>query len=187
MLRGPWQGGAEREKSRRSRSPFDGEIERDRQRKIGHTVVVEKIVIAVGTVRKRGDIGAHQRFRARGQRGERRRDRVVAVLVEQRVEAPLSQIERVELPVEVAPVRLRGAGVCRKNVDDVLLQNAGAQELYRRDTKTFLEAFGRLGVEVAGHVATDVEPVSDGGEPGEERPPRMRGRTSRKSLRWVPP
>ena len=147
---------------------LDGEIERDRQRKIGDAVVVEKIIIAVGTVRKRGDIGAHQRFRPRGQRGERRRDRVVAVLVEQRVQAPLSQIERVELPVEVAPVRLRGAGVCRKNVNDVMLQNAGAEELYRRDTKTFLEAFGRLGVEVAGHVAADVEPVSDGGKPGED-------------------
>src|SRR5580704_7867127 len=44
-----------------------GEVERDPQRRIAHTVIVEEVVAAVGAVRQRSNIGAHQRLRARAQ------------------------------------------------------------------------------------------------------------------------
>ena len=66
--------------------------------------------------------------------------------------------------------------------------DAAADELHRRNAEALLEAFGRLGVEIARHVAADVEPVADRGEPGEHLAvAHQTGRTSRKSLRWVPP
>ena len=87
MLSGPAQGGDEREKSSVMRVAGDREIERDAQRLVGDAVIVEEIVVRIGAVGQRGDIGAHQRLGARGQLGERRRDRVVAVFVEQRMRA----------------------------------------------------------------------------------------------------
>ena len=42
-----------------------------------------------------------------------------------------------------------------------------AHELHGRNAEAFLEALGRLGVEVARHVAADIEPVADRGEPRE--------------------
>ena len=45
---------------------------------------------------------------------------VVAVFVEQRMQAPLAELERIELAVEVAPVRLRHPRVGGEDVDDVL-------------------------------------------------------------------
>ena len=98
---------------------------------------------------------------------KRGRDRVVAIVVEQCLQAALAEIERVELAVEIAPVRLRHARIRAENVDDVLLQHARAYELHRRDAEAFLEALGRLGVEVTRHVAADIEPVADRGEPDE--------------------
>ena len=134
---------------------------------VGHAVIVEEVVATVGAVRQRRDVRAHQRLGARAQRCKRGRDDLVAVFVEQGVQAAFAEIERVELPIEVAPIRLRHAGVRGQNVDDVLLQHAGAHELYRRNAEPLLEAFGRLGVEIARHVAADIEPVADRGEPGE--------------------
>ena len=85
------------------------------------------------------------------------------------VQPPLAEIERVELAVEVAPVRLRHAASWRRGCRRC---PAGARpsriELHRRDAHAFLEAFGGRGVEVAGHVAADVEPVPDRGEPAEQ-------------------
>ena len=52
----------------------------------------------------------------------RRSDRVVAIFVEQRMHALLAEAERIELAVEIAPVRLRHARVGGKDIDDVLLQ-----------------------------------------------------------------
>ena len=43
----------------------DGEVERDAERGIGDAVVVEEVVVGIGAVRQRGDIGTHQRFGAR--------------------------------------------------------------------------------------------------------------------------
>ena len=145
----------------------DRQVERDAQRLVGDAVIVEEIVVRIGAVRQRGDVGAHQRLGARRERLERGGDRVVAVFVEQRVHALLAEVERVELAVEVAPVRLRHARIGGEDVDDVLLHDAAADQLHRRHAKAFLEALGRLGVEVARHVAADVEPVADRGEPGE--------------------
>ncbi len=75
--------------------------------------------------------------------------------------------ERVELAVEIAPVRQRHARIGGKNIDNVLLEHAAADELDRRHAKAFLKTFSRLGVVIAGHVAADIEPVPDRGEPGE--------------------
>ena len=83
------------------------------------------------------------------------------------MEAPLAEAERVELAVEVAPVRQRHARIGGEDIDNVLLQYAAADDLDRRHAKAFLKTFRRLGVEIAGHVAADIEPVADRGEPGE--------------------
>src|SRR5256885_15206909 len=83
------------------------------------------------------------------------------------MQPPLAEIERIELPVEIAPVRLRYARIGTENIDDVLLQNATADELHRWNTEAFLKALGRLGVEIARHIAADIEPVSDRCEPRE--------------------
>ena len=75
--------------------------------------------------------------------------------------------ERIELAVEIAPIRLRHARIGGEDVDDVLLQDAVAHKLHRRNSKSFLKALGCLGVEIAWHIAADIEPMSDRGEPGE--------------------
>ena len=167
MLSGPSQGGAEREKSSVMRSPAMVRSSAMRSGSIGDAVVVEEVVAGIGAVRQRGDVGAHQRFGACGQRRERGRDGLVAVFVEQRVQAALAEIERVELAVEIAPVRLRHARVRGKDVDDVLLEDAGADELHRRDADALLKALRRLWIVIAGDVAADVEPMPDRGNPGE--------------------
>jgi hypothetical protein len=51
------------------------------ERRIAHAVIVEEVVAAVGAIRQRSNIGAHQRLRARAQRGERRADGVVPILI----------------------------------------------------------------------------------------------------------
>ena len=97
----------------------------------------------------------------------RRRDGGVAVFVEQLVQPALAEVERVELADEVAEIRLRDARIGGEDVDDVVLQHARADELDRRHADAFLITLGRLGVEIAGHDAADVEPVADRGKPGE--------------------
>jgi len=67
--------------------------------RVGHAVIVEKIVAAVDAVGQCRDIGAHERLGARAQDCERLGDGLLAVLVEQRIEPPLAEIERVELSV----------------------------------------------------------------------------------------
>ena len=120
---------------------------------------------------------------------ERGSNGVVAVFVEQRVQAALAEIERVDLAVQIAPIGLRHARIGGENIDDVLLHARRARdELHRRNAHALLKAFGRLRVVVARHVAADVEPVTDRGEPGEHAcRSRISGRTRRKSLRCVPP
>ena len=59
----------------------NGKVERDSERRIAHAVIVEEVVAAVGAIRQRSNIGAHQRLRARAQRGERRADGVVPILI----------------------------------------------------------------------------------------------------------
>ena len=83
------------------------------------------------------------------------------------MQAALAEVERVDLAVEIAPVRLRHTGVRGQDVDDVLLDDAGAKQLHRRDADALLEALRRLRIVVAGDVATDVEPVPDRCDPGE--------------------
>ncbi len=78
-------------------------------------------------------------------------------------------------------------GVRGKDIDDVLLDDAGAKQLHRRDADALLEALGRLWIVVAGDVAADVEPVPTEAIQANTRVPRIKGRTRRKSLRWVPP
>ena len=129
-------------------------------------------------------ISASARARQRVQRGG---DRIVAVVVEQRVHALLAEVKRVELTVEVAAVGLRHARIGGEDIDDVLLSTPRLHQFHRRHAEAFLKAFGRSRIETAGHVAADVEPVADRGEPAEHLPARITGRTSRKSLRWVPP
>ena len=62
------------------------------------------------------------------------------------MQAALTEVERVDLAVKIAPVRLRHARVRGENVDDVLLDDAGADELHRRNADALLKAFGRLGL-----------------------------------------
>ncbi len=82
------------------------------------------------------------------------------------MQAPLAEIKRIELSVKVAPVRLRHARIRRQDIDDVLLQDTATHELYRRDTKAFLEALRRPRVEIAGDIASHIEPMCDRREPG---------------------
>ena len=84
------------------------------------------------------------------------------------MQAPLAKVEGVELRVEVAPIRLRHPRICSEDVDDVALQHTAANELHRRDADALLKTFRCLRVEVAGHIATDVEPMPDRSEPGED-------------------
>ena len=144
------------------------QIERDAQRHIGDAVIVEKIVVRVSTVGQVGDIGAHQLFSTRGQEIERRGDQFLPIVLEQGLDPPFAQIERIELAVEIAPVRLRYPRIGCQNVDDVLLDHAGSGQLHRRNAEPLLEAFGRLGVEISWHVAADVEPVADRSQPCEQ-------------------
>ena len=44
----------------------------------------------------------------------------------------------------------------------------GAEEFHRREAHAFLKAFGRLRIVAARHIAADVEPVPDRGEPAEQ-------------------
>ena len=99
---------------------------------------------------------------------ERRRDDSLAIVVEQRRQPPLAEIERVQLTDEVAVVGLRNPAVRREDRDDVLVDLAARDQLDRRNAHALLEAFGRARVEAAGHVAADVEPMADRGEPAEQ-------------------
>src|SRR5437763_8849495 len=86
------------------------------------------------------------------------------------MQAALTEVERVDLAVEIPPVRLRHAGVRGKNVDDVLLNNAGADQLHGRDADALLKALRRLWIVVPWDIAADVEPMPDRGNPGEDAP-----------------
>ena len=91
------------------------------------------------------------------------------------MQAALTEVERVDLAVEIAPVRLRHAGVRGKDVDDVLLDDAGADELHRRDADALLKALRRLWIVIPRDIAADVEPVPDRGNPGEDPPAAHQG------------
>ena len=96
-----------------------------RQRLVGDAVIVEKSSKLIGAVRQRRDVRAHQRFGARATAPRARRATVSSPYSSSSaVQAPLAEIERVELAVEVAPVRLRHARVGRQDIDDVLLEDA---------------------------------------------------------------
>src|SRR5437870_3984478 len=86
------------------------------------------------------------------------------------MQPPLAEIERIKLAVEIAPVRLRHARIRGEDVDNVLLDHAAADELHRRDAEALLKALSGLGVEIARHVAADVEPMPNRGEPRKDLP-----------------
>jgi hypothetical protein len=121
---------------------------------------------AGGDEREKSSVIASPRT-ARSSATVSRAHRGIAILIEQRHEAPFAEIERVELAVEVTPVRGPGPRIRRHDVDDVLVQSSRADQLHRRQPHAFLIAFGRLRIVAAGHVATDVEPMSDRGQPTE--------------------
>ena len=168
MLIGPWQGGEEREKSRLRRVARNRQVEGDQERLVRDAVVVEMVLERIGPIRQAAEAGAHQRLGAVGQRREGAGHGIVAVFVEEGAKPALAEIERVELTVEVAPVRGRHARVRRQDIDDVLVHAPAGDELHRREQGSFLEALGRLRIIPAGHVAADVEPMSGGGEPAEQ-------------------
>ena len=166
------RGGARKIETRRVAR--DRQVERDQERLVRDAVVVEMVLERIGPIRQAADAGAHQRLGAVGQRREGAGDGIVAVFVEERAKPALAEIERVELTVEVAPVRGRHARVRRQDIDDILVHAPAGDELHRREQRSFLEALGRLRIIPAGHVAADVEPMSGGGEPAEQRARRGR-------------
>src|SRR3954447_18764646 len=83
------------------------------------------------------------------------------------MQPPLAKIQRIQLAVEIAPVRLRHTRVRRQDVDDVLLDDAATDELHRRNAEALLETLCGLGVEITRHVAANIEPMADRSEPGE--------------------
>ena len=134
---------------------------------IGDAVVVEEIVAGVGAVRQRGDVGAHQRL------GARRSAASAAAMVSSpyssssacRRRSPRSSalIWPLRSPQFDCGTRELAARMSTMSC----WSDAGAKELHRRDADALLEALGRLRIVVAGHVAADVEPVPDRGDPGE--------------------
>ena len=73
------------------------------------------------------------------------------------LDALFTEAERVELAVEVAPIRQRHARIGGEDIDDILLHPAAAHELDRRHAKAFLKTLCGFGIEIPGHVAADVE------------------------------
>ena len=106
MLSGPGAGGRGAREVELHPVAGDGQVERDVQGVVGDAVIVEEILEGIAAIRQ----GARSRLRisasARSEKASRRcATRRRAVFVEQRVEPALAEIERVELAVEVAPVR----------------------------------------------------------------------------------
>ena len=142
----------------------DGEIERDLERPILDAVIVEPILGVPTAVRQLAQIGPHLLRRALAKLGEGRGDNVVAGFVEELMEPPRAQLERVDLAVEVA-IGAEGLTAVRlDDREDVAAELALGKELHRRDQHRLLIALGRHRIVVAGNVAADIVIMPDRGE-----------------------
>ena len=128
------------------------------------------VLEGIGAVGELGNQRPHLTARAAGDLLHRRRDDVVAEIVEQIVQPRGAEVERAELGVEVAVIAPGQPGVGEQDVDDVLVDRAAIGELDRRDTHPFLHDVGRRRVVVPRHVAADIEPMADRGEVAEQIP-----------------
>ena len=99
---GPWQGGLRARQIEVADRCRLGDRQPDRQRLVDHAVAVDQGLARVGAVRDLGDLGAHLLLGAGAQLGDRRRDRVVAIAVEQRGQPPLADRQGRRLGLDVA-------------------------------------------------------------------------------------
>ena len=146
----------------------DFHVQRDGQAFIGDAVIVQVILEGDAAFRQAADLGLHQRGGAIRKGCEGRVQLRFPMLVQQLPKASLAEVERVELPVQVAPIRLRHARIGREDVEDILLHHARADQLHRRNADAFLVAFRRARIVVARHIAADVEPMPHARQPAEQ-------------------
>ena len=93
-----------------------------------------------------------------------------AIAVEKRCESPLADRQRRGLRLDVADPLVGDADVREDDREDLRVEPARFEELYRRQPQALLLDLGRVRGEAAGDDAADVGPVTGIGEPAPELP-----------------
>ena len=119
----------------------------------------------VASVREGFDGLAHHRLGTFGQHIESGGNCFIAVIIQQATQPFFPEIQRIQLAIEIPEIGLWHAAICRKNSQNILIHPTRADQLDGRKTHPFLKAFGRACIEAAGHIATDIEPMPDRGQP----------------------
>ena len=142
---------------------LDRELDPDRDQALLTGRVEVHVVLGLpGAVGQLGDALAGEPLDVVLHLGERRHDRVAAVLLDQAQDLPLRHPRRLRLGVQVALGVARRPRVGDDHADDVAEVAALVPDAHRRDAEALVEVLLRVDVEGAGNAAADVGPVAVG-------------------------
>ncbi len=144
---------------------LDLEVEAHPQRIVANAVAVHRRFEAVPAVGQRLDMRTHLHLGAPAHVGDHRLDHVHAVTVEEHRQAPLADIERSHLRLEVAHTLLRHAAVGEDQCQEVLVQLALARDADGRQAQPLLMHLPRVAGKAACDRPADIRPVRRVGKP----------------------
>ena len=143
-------------------------VGRDGQAELVDRAVVLLLLEIVGAGRQLPERGAGAAFAEIHVVGDGGEIGLGAVLLDELEHAAFADAKAGDPGPEIALEEVRQARVDVEDVEDRLVGHALGEELHRRDADALLEDLGRVGGHRAGHIAADIVPVRDVGDPGDK-------------------